>query len=151
MHAFQWVWDNAAKLRDLAAILAAAGTSVGVLFAIRRFSVERRLQRDAASRRIWAGVLRLCFDHPEYAEPSIDFHSDQNHKLKYTWFVSNVFNALDELLTSSDDTVWRHTASLMVGYHSKYLSTAEFQTSELPTFNSELQSLIRKRVEQPKS
>jgi hypothetical protein len=138
----EWIWLNAAKLRDFAAIFGALGTFLGVIFAVRRFAIERRLQREATARRIWAGVLRMAFDHPEYAEPVVSPHLDEQHRLKYTWFVSNVFNALDEILTSSDEVIWRRTAELMIGYHLPYLATAEFQKSELPTLSDELRSLI---------
>ena len=143
---FDWIWNNAAKLRDFAAIIGAIGTLVGVAFAARRFAVERRLQREAAARRTWAGVLKLAFDHPEYAEPIDSPHTDESHRLKYTWFVSNVFNALDEILTSSDEDIWRSTADLMIGYHLLYLATKEFQVSELPTFSAELRALVLKRA-----
>ena len=143
---WEWIWNNAAKLRDFAAIVGAFGTFVGVMFAVRRFSIERRLQREATARRIWAGVLRLAFDHPEYAEPASSPHTDEAHRLKYTWFVSNVFNALDEILTSSDEAIWRRTADLMIGYHLPYIATKEFQVSELPTFSAELKALVLKRT-----
>lgn len=139
-------WVNAAKLRDFAAILGAAGTLVGVLFAVRGFAIERRLQREAAARRTWAGMLRMSFENPEYAEPTISPHLDEQHRLKHTWFVSNVFNALDEIMTSSDEAIWRRTAEVMIGYHLPYLATPEFQTGELPTLSEELHEMIVSRT-----
>jgi hypothetical protein len=137
-----FIWLNAAKLRDFAAIIGALGTLIGIVTALFRVRADRRLQREVNAKRTWAGVLRLCFDHPEYAEPESSPHIDPAHRKRYIWFVSNIMNAIDEILISTDDPEWRTVAVVMVQMHHEWIGTAEFQTGELPTYCEELRTLI---------
>lgn len=143
---FEWVWANAAKLRDLAAILGVIGTVAGVGVSVWRSRVERLLQKEVNAKRTYAGVLRMSFEHPEYAEPDRPLHEDPEKRVRYFWFVSNVLNALDEILVSTSDPVWRETAGLLMKHHVIWLSSTEFQKSELPTYSDDLRAIIKASV-----
>lgn len=143
---FEWVWNNAAKLRDLAAIFGVLGTVGGVGVSVWRARIERRLQREVNAKRTYAGVLRMSFENPEYAEPSKPLHDDPEKGVRYLWFVSNVLNALDEILLSTDEPIWRTTSALLVEHHLDWLSTDWFAKEELPTYSSELQQIISTAV-----
>jgi hypothetical protein len=140
-----FIWLNAAKLRDLAAIVGAIGTVIGIIAALFRVRADRRLQREVNAKRTWASVLRLSFEHPEYAEPDNTLHTDPAHRKRYIWFVSNVMNAMDEILISTDDSEWRTTAIIMIETHGPWISTVEFQNGELPTYCEELRELINNK------
>ena len=137
-----WIWVNAAKLRDLAAIVGVMGTIIGVAVAVWRARIERRLQREVNAKRTYAGVLRLAFDFPDFAEPSSRLHENPQLKTKYFWYVVNVLNALDEILVSTDEAVWRKVARTFVLQHAAWLATDEFRTAELLHYNEELRSII---------
>jgi hypothetical protein len=139
---FDWIWTNAAKLRDLAAIVGVVGTIIGVAVAVWRARIERRLQREVNAKRTYAAVLRLAFDFPDFAEPSPQLHVNPQLKTKYFWYVVNVLNALDEILVSTDEAVWRKVAQTFVRHHAAWLSTDEFKTLELLHYNEELRSII---------
>ena len=70
-----WIWANTAKIRDIAAVLGAIGTVIGIFAALLRVRTDRRLQREINAKRTWAGVLRLSFEHPELAEPKVSPHT----------------------------------------------------------------------------
>jgi hypothetical protein len=141
-----WIWANTAKIRDIAAVLGAIGTVIGIFAALLRVRTDRRLQREINSKRTWAGVLRLSFEHPEFAEPKVSPHTDQALSMRYAWFVSNVLNGLDEILISTDELEWRNVARNMISIHRPWLSTTEIRDTELGTYGNELQELIRKTV-----
>ena len=146
MTVFEWIWANAAKLRDLAAILGVIGTVAGVGVSVWRSRVERLLQKEVNAKRTYAGVLRLSFEHPEYAEPDRPLHEDPEKRVRYFWCVSNVLNALDEILVSTSDLVWRETAGLLIKHHVVWLSSAEFRQTELPTYSDDLRAIIKASV-----
>jgi hypothetical protein len=146
MSILEWIWTNAAKLRDLAAILGVIGTTAGVGVSVWRSRVERLLQKEVNAKRTYAGVLRLSFEHPEFAEPDRPLHEEPEKRVRYFWFVSNVLNALDEILVSTPDKVWRETAALLIDHHVAWLSTDQFQRDELPTYSDDLKTIIAARV-----
>lgn len=141
---WDWIWQNVHKLRDLAAVVGVAGTLLGVGVSVWRSHVERRLQREVGAKRTYAGVLGMSFEHPDFAEPARPLHDDSERGKAYIWFVSNVLNALDEIMLSTDDTVWRDTATGLLNHHAVWLRTEEFKVTELPSYGKELQSLIAK-------
>lgn len=114
---FERVWVNAAKLRDLAAILGVIGTVAGAGVSIWRSRAERLLQKEVNAKRTYAGVLRMSFEYPEYAEPDRPLHQEPDKRVRYFWFVSNVLNALDEILVSAPDNELRETAALLMKHH----------------------------------
>jgi hypothetical protein len=140
-----FIWLNAAKLRDLAAIIGALGTVVGIIAALFRVRADRRLQREVNAKRTWASVLRLSFEHPEFAEPESSPHGDPKLRKRYVWFVSNVLNALDEILIATDEPEWRTVANNMIDIHKDWLADPEFREIELPTYGDELRDLVSKR------
>jgi hypothetical protein len=146
MSLLEWIWANAAKLRDLAAIFGVIGTIAGVGVSVWRSRVERLLQKEVNAKRTYAGVLRLSFEHPEFAEPDRPLHEEAEKRVRYFWFVSNVLNALDEILVSTPDKVWRETAALLIDHHVAWLSTDQFQRDELPTYSDDLKTIIAARV-----
>ena len=142
-----WIWSNTAKIRDLAAVLGVIGTAIGVFTAILGVRADRRLQREMNAKQTWAGVLRLSFEHPEFAEPKDSPHTDPEKGLRYAWFVSNVLNGLDKILISTDDIEWRIVARNIIAIHRPWLSTGEFKKNELGTYGHELQRLIKQATE----
>ena len=91
-------------------------------------------------------MLKLSFDNPDYAEPDASPYTDPVHRKKYMWFVSNVLNALDEILISVDDPEWRTTAKELLGYHKTWLATPDFRREEMKTYSTELRELIETTV-----
>jgi hypothetical protein len=148
---FDWIWDNAAKLRDLAAIGGVIGTVAGVGVSVWRSRVERLLQKEVNAKRTYAGVLMMSFEHPDYAEPSTPLHEDPATRVRYFWFVSNVLNALDEILVSTPDLVWRETAGLLMKHHVAWLASDEFQKTELPTYSQDLKAIIKSTIDKNKA
>jgi hypothetical protein len=47
----------------------------------------------------------------------VPLHEDPAKRVKHFWFVSNVLNALDEILVSTNEPVWRETAALLIDHH----------------------------------
>jgi hypothetical protein len=137
-----WIWQNASTLRDLAAVVGVVGTLFGLGIAVWRSRVERRLQREVNAKRTYAGVLRMAFEHPDYAEPEKVLHSDPVHRKRYIWFVSNILNALDEILLSTDDKIWRETSKMLLTPHRPWLGSDEFRMTELATYNDELKDIV---------
>jgi hypothetical protein len=139
-----WLWKNAATVKDLATSAGVLGTFIGILFGVWRFRIERRLQREVNAKRTYAGVLRMSFENPDFAEPERPMHTEAQHRKRYIWFVSNVLNALDEILLSTDDTIWRETAGVLLKHHAAWLATDEFRTTELPSYGDELRAIINR-------
>jgi hypothetical protein len=134
------VWAVAANVATVFGVLAAFVAALGAWLQIRS---QRAAQLESNAKQIWSTFLRLAFDYPEYAEPKSPIHLDPSHAAKYTWFVSNLMNSLDEVLAMAPQPYWRTTAKLMIGIHKEYLKTDEFQSTEAPTLSSELRHLIK--------
>jgi hypothetical protein len=79
-------------------VLGFAAAALAALGTLWQVSSARAVQREVSARQVYAGVLRLAFDHPDYAEPVGDIHQDPQHAKRYAWFVSNILNSLEEIL-----------------------------------------------------
>lgn len=141
---FDWILQNASTIKDLATSIGVVGTFFGIVVGLWRFRRERLLQRELNAKRIYAGVLRMAFENPELAEPVDGLHNDPQTYKRYVWFVSNVLNALDEILASTSDPDWRATSSTIVGYHATWLASDDFQKSEAAHYGAELRSIMKK-------
>ena len=86
----------------------------------------------------------MAFEHPDYAEPDRAMHLEPEHRKRYIWFVTNVLNALDEILLSTNDQIWRETSNMVLAPHGHWLATAEFKSAELATYSDELRGIIAK-------
>jgi len=132
-------WGVAANVATVLGFAAAALAALGTLWQV---SSARAVQREVSAKQVYAGVLRLAFDHPEYAEPSGDIHKDAQHAKRYAWFVSNILNSLEEILLTVRGPQWRALIRLLLSYHATYLRSGEFRGPELSTYSPQLRRLI---------
>jgi len=114
-------WGVAANVATVLGFAAAAIAAVGTLWQI---SSARAVQREVSAKQVCAGVLRLAFDHPEYAEPAGDILKDLAHAKRYAWFVSNILNLLEEILLTVRGPQWQALIRLLLSYHSTRRNSA---------------------------
>ena len=139
-------WGVAANVATVLGFAAAAIAALGTLWQI---NSARAVQREVSAKQVYAGVLRLAFDHPEYAEPTGEIHKDPAHAKRYAWFVSNILNSLEEILLTVRGTQWQALIRLLLSYHAAYLRSEEFRKAELKTYSSQLRSLINEACVEP--
>lgn len=132
-------WSVAA---DIATVAGVGAAFLGALAAVLQLTSSRALQREIHAKQIYAQLLRMSFEHPELAEPESGPELLQGSDPKYIWFVSNVLNALDEILVTVPGREWRNLARTLLGYHRVHLSSDQFRLAEYGTYSRELRLLI---------
>ncbi len=73
-----WLWDNAEKIGTL---LTAASAVAALVYAHLAITESRRAERHANAHELWRDYLRLAFDHPKLADPSLHLAEFDYHKL----------------------------------------------------------------------
>lgn len=132
-------WSVAADMATVAGVVAAF---LGALAAVLQLTSSRALQREIHAKQIYAQLLRMSFEHPALAEPEPGAVTLPGSDPKYVWFVSNLLNALDEILVTVPGREWRNLARMLLGYHRVYLASDKFRVAEYGTYSQELRRLL---------
>src|SRR6476659_1903823 len=100
-----WLWENAVTIANLVMAVAAIAA---LIYAHLQSSEGRRAAREANAHELWRDYLRLAFDHPKLADPSLhladfdydDLTIDGSAELfqKYEWFIGAMLDACVEIL-----------------------------------------------------
>ena len=120
-------------------------------WAYREYKRHQRNHKESLAKGIYSDYLKLAVEYPDLAYPSPrsikELTSSENFK-KYTWFVSYVLVACDEILSLcshniEDGNKWKTVIKEQIKFHKVYLSSSEFlNTREIEGYSEELKKLI---------
>jgi len=152
-----WLWENAEKVGTL---LTAASAVAALVYAHLAITESRRAERHANAHELWRDYLRLAFDHPKLADPTLHLADFDYHKLtvdgsselfqKYEWFVGTLLDACVEILDFMPSKEWRATLRSQLKLHRDYLRSPHFLNSEFSVqYNPRFQKFIASAVADP--
>ena len=152
-----WLWDNAEKIGTL---LTAGSAIAALVYAHLAITEARRAERHANAHELRRDYLRLAFDHPKLADPSLhladfDYHKptiDGSAELfqKYEWFMGTLLDACVEILDFMPTKEWRATLRSQLQLHRDYLRSPHFLNSEFSVqYNPRFQKFIASAVAEP--
>jgi hypothetical protein len=152
-----WIWDNAEKIGTL---LTAASAVAALVYAHLAITESRRAERHANAHELWRDYLRLAFEHPNLADPSLHLADFDYHKLtidgsaelfqRYEWFVGTLLDACVEILDFMPTKEWRATLRSQLQLHRDYLRSPHFLNSEFSVqYNPRFQKFIAASVAEP--
>jgi hypothetical protein len=131
-----WLWDNAVTLANL--VMAAAAIAA-LIYAHLQISENRKVERQANANELWRETLRLAFENPKLADPTLrladfDYENrtvDGSVELfqKYEIFVDTMLNASDEILGVTPSKEWQASVRIQLLPHRDYLQSRHFLTS----------------------
>jgi hypothetical protein len=152
-----WLWDNAEKIGTL---LTATSAVAALVYAHLAITESRRAERHANAHELWRDYLRLAFEYPKLADPSLHLAEFDYHKLtidgsaelfqKYEWFMGALLDACVEILDYMPTKEWRATMRAQLRLHRDYLRSPHFLHSEFPQqYNPRFQKFIASAVAEP--
>ncbi len=152
-----WLWENAEKIGT---VLTAASAVAALVYAHLAITESRRAERHANAHELWRDYLRLAFDHPKLADPTLHLSDFDYHKLtvdgsselfqKYEWFVGTLLDACVEILDFMPSKEWRATLRSQLKLHRDYLRSPHFLNSEFSVqYNPRFQKFIASAVAEP--
>jgi hypothetical protein len=131
-----WLWQNANTLATIAMGVAAVAA---LIYAHLQISEGRKAEHRANGNELWRETLRLAFDNPKLADPTLalaDFNYDEmtidgskETFQKYELFVDTILNASEEILQVLPTKEWDSAVRLQLKQHRAYLLSTHFQTS----------------------
>ena len=131
-----WLWDNAVTIGTL--VMAAAAIAA-LIYAHLQISENRRAERRGNANELWREILRLGFDNPKLANPTLklaefDYEGktvDGSPELfqKYEVLVDTVLNASEEILEVLPTKEWIAAVRIELRPHRNYLMSPHFQNS----------------------
>lgn len=129
--------ENYAHLLAALAILVLFGGFAAVLSQLKR---NHDFQREMVAKTTYREYLKLCVAKPTLASAKVTKASLAWDE--YTWFVSLLLRACDEVVTYAPrDRMWRANIKADLAHHRAYLGSAECE-SELALYSPQLRKLI---------
>ena len=124
-----WIWTNSGKLAELATVIAAVVAIVAIFFGWRQFTAQVHLQREATAKSIFRDYLMAAVDYPRFASPHLceidykkeTFDGEAETYQRYTWFVSVLLLASDQILQIKPTETWMRSIKVQLAYHWRYL------------------------------
>jgi hypothetical protein len=114
--------ENAATLGGLAI----AGVTAVVAVVALKLSWDAQAQ--ATAKGIYRDYLKLAFENPVLANPSLEHKGDLKRDERYRWFVAFMLNACDEIaLSIRRNPAWRKVICEDLKFHRDYLLSPEFR------------------------
>ena len=131
-----WLWENAVTLGTVVMALAAVAALV---YAHLQISEGRRAEHRANANELWRETLRLGFDNPTLADPSLELATFDYEALtvdgsketfqKYEMFVDTILNASEEILQVLPTREWHVAVRIQLRQHRDYLLSSHFRHS----------------------
>lgn len=132
----QTLWEDLGTLSNVVMALAAVGALV---YAHLQIGEGRRAERRADANELWRETLRLGFDNPKLADPTMNLADFDYVNLtvdgsketfqKYELFVDTILNASEEILDVSPTKEWRAAVRIQLRQHRDYLLSDHFKSS----------------------
>jgi len=129
-------WEQLSTLANVVMALAALGALV---YAHLQIGEGRRAERRADANELWRETLRLGFDNPKLADPTLNLAEFDYVNLtvdgsketfqKYELFVDTILNASEEILDVSPTREWKAAVRIQLGQHRAYLLSDHFKGS----------------------
>jgi hypothetical protein len=129
-------FDSYKHLLTALAILVALG---GLWLTLVQLRLNHRFQREMVAKAAYREYLKLCIAKPMLASGKVTKTSLNWDE--YTWFVSMLFWACDEMILHSSDKVAIAALKLDLANHRTYLASPEFQ-AESALYTRQLRNLI---------
>ena len=152
-------WDELSTLANVVMALAAVGALV---YAHLQIGEGRRAERRADANELWRETLRLGFDNPKLADPTMhlaDFDyvaltvdGSKETFQRYELFVDTILNASEEILDVSRTKEWEAAARIQLRQHRAYLLSDHFKSSGYleqytPRFRAFMEETLGRRME----
>lgn len=152
-------WDELSTLANVVMALAAVGALV---YAHLQIGEGRRAERRADANELWRETLRLGFDNPKLADPTMhlaDFDyvaltvdGSKETFQKYELFVDTILNASEEILDVSRTKEWEAAVRIQLRQHRAYLLSDHFKRSGYleqytPRFRAFMEETLGRRIE----
>jgi hypothetical protein len=132
----QLFWDDFGTLSDVVMALAAVGALIYAHLQIRE---GRRAEQRTDANELWRETLRLGFDNPKLADPSLKLAAFDYVELtvdgskesfqKYELFVDTILNASEEILGVNPTAEWQAAVRIQLQQHRDYLLSHHFKES----------------------
>ena len=130
------LWEDIGTLSNVVMALAAVGALV---YAHLQIGEGRRAERRADANELWRETLRLGFENPKLADPTMNLADFDYVNLtvdgsketfqKYELFVDTILNASEEILDVSPTKEWRAAVRIQLRQHRDYLLSDHFKSS----------------------
>jgi hypothetical protein len=135
---FSEFWMDADKYAYVATVVTAAVASIALIFSWAQIRAGRMVQREAYARELYRDYLKIAFEYPQLANPSLgkfDFaqrtiDDDRKDFERYEWFISFLLDACDEILRTDTQTArmntrseWYETIRTQISFHRGYLTS----------------------------
>ncbi len=123
-------WETLAAFATVCAAIIAVGALIGVAFQVHG---GRITEREATAHNIWMDYLKLAFENPEFAAPSLSALRVDGRLEKYEWFVSVVlFGAEQILMSHARHRPWGRIIIDQMRYHIEYIQSRQFRELYYP-------------------
>jgi len=132
----QTLWEDLGTLSNVVMALAAVGALV---YAHLQIGEGRRAERRADANELWRETLRLGFENPKLADPTMNLADFDYVNLtvdgsketfqKYELFVDTILNASEEILDVSPTKEWRAAVRIQLRQHRGYMLSDHFKGS----------------------
>lgn len=111
-----------------------------------RKTAER--QQEVQAYNYWQNFLQLCVQKPEMANGDdsgfYEKHKNDSLRVQYAWFVANALGAAEIVFRlQQGDKAWRNTLKEIIGLHSKYITSKDFDMSH---YSGSFLELIKEAV-----
>lgn len=142
-----WLVNNIEIFTGIAEIVTAVVALSALFIAITQLRQNKANQRESTAKEIYKEYLKMAVEYPRHAYPTKEFIENIRGKEefdRYTWFVSYMLFACDEILTlSKERKLWRKVVKEQLWFHISYLSSPDFyQTAELEGYGHEMNTLV---------
>lgn len=143
----EWIIEKFDLISGASQITTTGAALVALVIAYTQLRQNRRIHRESTAKAIYKEYLRIAVEHPHLAYPRsghIESIRNTEEYVRYTWFVSYMLFACDEVLALSRETrQWRGVIKEQVKFHLNYLSSPEFyETNEHSGYSLEMQKIL---------
>jgi hypothetical protein len=130
------LWDN---IEAIGAIVMALAAVIALVYAHVQITEGRNAERRANAHELWRESMRVAFDHPQFADPSLKL-ADFDYQAKtingsaelfqkYEMYMDTILSASDDVLEVLPTKEWDKTLRLELRQHRDYLRSPHFQNS----------------------
>ena len=134
--AMKRIWDN---IEAIGAVVMALAAVIALVYAHVQITEGRDAELRSDARELWRESLRLAFEYPQLADPSLKL-GDFNYEAKtvngsaelfqkYEMYMDTILTASEEVLAVLPSAEWEKTVRNELKQHRDYLRSPHFQNS----------------------